>query len=74
MSQDGDVYEPDEALVDQYARLFGVDSAEAREIWHERAAIRQYLGGMDRGDAEAAAMVDLQAVLADLSDKRKAAP
>jgi hypothetical protein len=37
------------------------DLIDAVELWGERAAIRQHDGGMDRGDAEAAALIDVAA-------------
>lgn len=45
--------------VGRLAKSHGVKLADATEYWSERAAIREYLGEMPRGDAEVAALSDL---------------
>jgi hypothetical protein len=42
------------------AVLLGVSEADARELWSERAAIREYLGGVPRKDAEQGAWKDME--------------
>jgi hypothetical protein len=37
--------------------------AELIELWHERAAIREYDGGLDRERAEQAAYYDLRRIV-----------
>ena len=37
--------------------------AELIELWHERAAIREYDGGLDRERAEEAAYYDLRRIV-----------
>lgn len=39
------------------------DLIDAAELWSERAAIREFDGGMDRADAEAAALIDVAGVV-----------
>jgi len=41
----------------------GVDVYVALEDYEERAAIREYLGGMSRADAEQAAIGDVEAMI-----------
>ena len=43
------------------ARRFGVDEADLVERWSERAAVREYDGGMTREQAETAALADVRA-------------
>lgn len=35
------------------------DLIDAVELWSERAAVREFDGGMDRADADAAALIDV---------------
>ncbi len=42
------------------ARRFGVDEEHLVERWSERAAIREYDGGMSREDAETSALADVR--------------
>ena len=42
-------------------QLVAVELSEVLEEWTERAAIREYAGGMSRGSAELAAVHDIEA-------------
>jgi hypothetical protein len=42
------------------AVLLRVSESDARELWSERAAIREYLGGVTRKDAEQGAWKDME--------------
>jgi hypothetical protein len=46
------------ARLDQIARRSGKPLEHVLEIWNERAAIREFEGGMTRRDAERAAVDD----------------
>ena len=41
----------------------GVNPDHLREVWSERAAIREYLGGLPRAQAEQAAIGDVREIL-----------
>lgn len=41
----------------------GISRAIAEEIWSERAAIREYLGGFERAEAERLAVEDACAIV-----------
>lgn len=41
----------------------GVNPDHLREVWAERAAIREYLGGLERPAAEQAAVGDAREIL-----------
>lgn len=45
------------------ARTYRRSLAEVAEIWDERAAIREYEGGMRRADAERDALADVENIL-----------
>ncbi len=51
---------------DQIAAKTGATRARVIEEFGERAAIREFLGGMSRADAEARAMMDVVAILTPL--------
>jgi hypothetical protein len=46
--------------IESLAARYGVPVLEAQEHWAERAAIREYDGGMSREAAEAAALADTE--------------
>ena len=48
---------------DKIAQKTGRSRAEILEIWRERAAIREYLGGLSRVEAELRAVSDTEALL-----------
>ena len=50
-------------LVREVAHLAGATLDAAAEEWEERAAIREYLGNLDRHDAEELAASDAVVVL-----------
>lgn len=52
---------PPDAM-DKIAQQAGVARERVIEEWRERAAIREYLGGMTRAEAELAAMRDIEDV------------
>jgi hypothetical protein len=53
----------DRALA-ELATFFGRSLDEVRELYEERAGIRQYESGMTRGEAEREAMLDVRRMLA----------
>lgn len=60
----GDFSRPRPAdAMDKLARRAGWNRAAIVEIWKERAAIKEYLGGMNRAEAELAAMRELDEVI-----------
>lgn len=46
--------------IERLAARYGVPVLEAQEFWAERAAIREYEGGVSREDAEQAALGDAE--------------
>ena len=46
----------------ELAQALGIDISAALEHWGERAAIREFEGGLSREDAERAALDDLRAL------------
>ena len=53
----------DRALA-ELARFFGRNLEEVRELYEERASVRQYESGMSRSDAEREALLDVRRMLA----------
>ncbi|HEX4351808.1 MAG TPA: hypothetical protein VGL61_30405 [Kofleriaceae bacterium] len=53
----------DRALA-ELARFFGRNLDEVRELYEERAGLRQYESGMSRSDAEREALLDVRRMLA----------
>lgn len=51
---------PTSARIESLCATHGVPVLEAQEYWAERAAIRQYDGGLSRDAAESAALGDLE--------------
>lgn len=47
------------------AMRYGQAEAQVLELWSERAAVREYDGGMTRIEAEGAAMADVRRWLAE---------
>jgi hypothetical protein len=56
----GDVVSFCKLTVRTLAHRFHVDEADLVERWSERAAMREYEGGMSREDAETAALADVR--------------
>jgi hypothetical protein len=51
---------PNSEAIESLARRYGVPALDALEFFLERAAIREYDGGISRLDAEAAAIGDVE--------------
>lgn len=49
-----------DSTVTQWAIDRGLDPRNVLELWNERAAIREYEGGMPRGEAEREALDDVR--------------
>lgn len=47
----------------ELAKRFGADADDVIELWLERAAVREYDGGLSRAEAEVAALEDVRADL-----------
>jgi hypothetical protein len=62
---------PDDACT-LLATELGVDVAIVRELWAERAAVREFDGGQSREAAEAAALADVRELLATRRGPRSA--
>jgi hypothetical protein len=50
--------------INDLAHEDGRELEDVFEMWSERAALREYDGGMSRGDAEHAAFIDVKTMLA----------
>jgi hypothetical protein len=51
---------PLSTAIERFAADHGVPVLEAQEFWAERAAIREYDGGLSREAAESAALQDVE--------------
>lgn len=53
---------PPQSTVIALARRIGRPDADLLERWAERAAMREYVGGSTRADAEASAVDDIRSI------------
>lgn len=60
---------PTSARIESLASTHGVAPLDALEYYLERAAIREYDGGMSRNDAETAALADVEQWLSQRNTK-----